>query len=109
MLPVDRTRDHVRGGTAEGTVTVVAYGDFLCPYCRRLTQVMRRIRNALGDRLQFVFRHFPNERVHPGATRLARAAEAAASQRKFWELHDWFYDREPPIGDDAIDAFARSI
>src|SRR5262245_42694001 len=95
LHPVDRKRDHVRGGGPPGTVTVVAYGDFLCPYCRRLIHVMARLRRALGDRLAFAFRHFPNERAHPGAERIARAAEAASNQGRFWEMHDWIYDKDP--------------
>src|SRR6266849_1202559 len=68
---VDPTRDHVRGGGGEeDRVTVVLYGDFLCPYCRRLIPVLARLREALGNRLVYVFRHFPNERAHPGAERV---------------------------------------
>src|SRR3954451_12807173 len=89
--PVDPARDHVRGGGVPDTVTVVAYADLLCPYCQRLRRVMVRLRDALGDRLVFVFRHFPNERAHPGAERIARATEAAARQGRFWEMHDWIY------------------
>ena len=82
---VDATRDHVRGGGGEEPVTVVVYGDFLCPYCRRLIPVLARLREGLGNRLVYVFRHFPNERAHPGAERVARATEAAAKQGRFWE------------------------
>jgi NhaA family Na+:H+ antiporter len=87
--PVDRRRDHVRGGNAPGVITLVVYADFLCPYCRRLRFVLARLRQALGERLAYVFRHFPNEAAHPGATLIARAAEAAARQGRFWEIHDW--------------------
>ncbi len=66
----DPTRDHVRGGGGEDSVTVVLYGDFLSPYCRRLIPVLARLREALGNRLVYVFRHFPNERAHPGAERV---------------------------------------
>ena len=77
--PVDPGRDHVRGGGAADTVVVVAYADLLCPYCQRLRRVLLRLRAALGERLLYVFRHFPNERAHPGAKRIARATEAASS------------------------------
>jgi NhaA family Na+:H+ antiporter len=106
--PIDPTRDHVRGGGAADDVQVVVYGDFLCPYCRRLRQVMVRLRAALGDRLVYVFRHFPNERAHPGATLVARASEAAGRQGRFWEMHDWIYDREPPVSLAGVLDFARS-
>ncbi len=96
--PVDRRRDHVRGGGARGRrVTVVIYGDYLCPYCRRLRQVLDRLREALGQRLVYAFRHFPNERAHPGATLISLGAEAAGRQGRFWEMHDALYGREPPF------------
>ncbi len=108
--PVDPERDHLRGGSGAGdTVSVVVYGDFLCPYCRRLRQVMIRLRQALGDRLAYVFRHFPNERAHPGAHFMARAAKAAARQGRFWEMHDLLYQREPPFGEEQALELAASL
>ena len=50
-----------------------------------------RLRKALGERLAYVFRQFPNERAHPGAEFAAQAAEAAARQGRFWEMHDALY------------------
>jgi NhaA family Na+:H+ antiporter len=111
LRPIDRTRDHVRGGeTGTGaTITVVAYADFLCPYCRRLVQVFRRLRGALGDRIIYAFRHFPNERAHPGAERVARASEAAANQGRFWPMYDWIFSQEPPVPEAALLEQARSL
>ncbi|HWD29632.1 MAG TPA: Na+/H+ antiporter NhaA [Rhizomicrobium sp.] len=89
---VDRARDHVRGGKdRRDVVEVVVYGDYLCPYCRTLRHVIARLRAALGERLAYVFRHYPNDRSHPGASSIARVAEAAARQGKFWEMHDALY------------------
>jgi NhaA family Na+:H+ antiporter len=111
LRPLDRARDHVRGAQADADdlIEAVGYEDFLCPYCRRLREVFTRLRGALGDRLVFVFRHFPNERVHPGATLVARATEAAARQGRFWEMHDRIFDREPPILDRDLVAMAREV
>jgi len=94
--PVDPARDHVRGGTAKSDIVqVVVYGDYLCPYCRRLRIIIARLRGALGERLAYVYRHFPNEKAHPGAHYISRVAEAAARQGKFWEMHDALYDADP--------------
>jgi Na+:H+ antiporter, NhaA family len=106
---VDRGRDHVRGGEDPAAVSMVLYADYLCPYCRRIRPVILRLRQAFGTRLAYVFRHFPNERAHPGAEFLARAAEAAGKQDRFWEMHDWLYTHEPPLTRDGVLAFARSI
>jgi NhaA family Na+:H+ antiporter len=108
--PIDRARDHVRGGSARvGVVTIVLYGDYLCPYCRRLRHVLARLREALGDRLAYVFRHFPNERAHPGAELASYAAEAAGAQGRYWEMHDRLYGQDPPIGEAELLEFARSL
>jgi Na+:H+ antiporter, NhaA family len=108
--PVDPERDHVRGkGEGRDPVTVLIYGDFLCPYCRRLRQVLLRLRKALGERLAYVFRQFPNERAHPGAEFAAQASEAAARQGRFWEMHDALYDREMPLNREHVLEAARAI
>ena len=98
--PIDFRRDHVRGNCArDDRMTVLVYGDYLCPYCRRLGQVLDRLRSALGERMVYVFRHHPNERAHPGAELASIAAEAAGHQGHFWEMHDALYEREPALVD----------
>ena len=107
--PVDPGRDHVRGGSAKNAVEVVLYGDYLCPYCRRLRVIMARLRRSLGGRMAYVFRHYPNEKAHPGAEFAARAAEAAAAQGLFWEMHDALYEADPPLDEKAVRELAKSI
>jgi NhaA family Na+:H+ antiporter len=110
LRPVDAERDHVRGGHARNRrVTVLIYGDYLCPYCRRLRQVLDRLRQALGERMAYAFRQFPNERAHPGAVLLSLGAEAAGRQGRFWEMHDALYSREPPIDRPALLQIAASL
>jgi NhaA family Na+:H+ antiporter len=106
--PVGPDRDHVRG-PFPAEIVLVGYEDFLCPYCRRLRQVYLRLRDALGDRLAYVFRHFPNERAHPGAELVARAAEAAGRQGAFWAMHDRLFAREPPITATELEDIARDL
>jgi len=107
--PIDAARDHVRGNlAAPDAVTVLLYGDYLCPYCRRLRPVMVQLREALGDRFVYVFRHFPNEKAHPGATFIARVTEAAARQGRFFELHDWLFDNPAPNKQQVLE-HVRSI
>lgn len=110
LRPVDRARDHIRGGGARnGVVQVVVYGDYLCPYCRRLRIIIARLRRSLGERLAYVFRHFPNERAHPGAELVSRAGEAAAKQDRFWDMHDALYEHEPPLTAEAVREIARGL
>jgi protein-disulfide isomerase len=84
---VDPARDHVRGSSV-ALVTLVEYGDYECPYCGQAEVVIRELLEAFGDELQYVWRHLPLNDVHPNAQMAAEAAEAAAAQDAFWEMHD---------------------
>src|SRR5215210_6159682 len=84
------TSDHARG-PMDAPVTLVKYGDYECPYCREAHPVLKELQERVGEQVCFVFRHFPLDSVHP---RAAQAAEAAASQGRFWEMHDLLYERQ---------------
>ncbi|MBI2684576.1 MAG: Na+/H+ antiporter NhaA [Actinobacteria bacterium] len=90
LEPVDPTRDHIRGG-ADAVVTIVEYGDFECEFCGRAEPVIRQLLAQFGDDVGYVFRHLPLTDVHPSAQISAEAAEAAAAQGAFWEMHDRLY------------------
>ncbi|HEX4833805.1 MAG TPA: Na+/H+ antiporter NhaA [Trebonia sp.] len=94
IIPVDPERDHIRGPAGDGAlVTLVEYGDFECPYCGQAEPVVRELIKEYGE-LRFVFRHLPLTDVHPHAQFAAEAAEAAAAQGKFWEMHDMLMDHQ---------------
>lgn len=83
---VDPDRDHMRGHP-NAPLTLVEYGDFECPFCSRATGAIDEVREYFGpDRLRYVWRHLPQERVHPHAMDAARASEAAALQGRFFDL-----------------------
>ena len=85
--PVDDRRDHIWGDGDAG-IELVEYGDYECPHCRAAHLDLKRAKQRLGGRWKYVFRHLPNPRLHPRAELAAEAAEAAAAQGKFWEMHD---------------------
>jgi len=91
-VPVDPGRDHMRGPD-KAPVTLVEYGDFECPYCGQAEPVVRELLADYGD-LRYVWRHLPLSDVHPHAQLAAEAAEAAARQGKFWEMHDQLLDHQ---------------
>lgn len=98
--------DHVRG---TGELELLMYGDFECPYCAAAQGIVRRVSDRLGDRLRFVFRHFPLAEVHPHAVHAAQAAEAAAAQGAFWEMHDALYAARGHLEDADLVAHARGL
>ena len=101
-------RDHSRG-VADAPVTLVEYGDYECPYCRRSAPMLERLRAAHAGRLRVVFRHFPLNNVHPRAAVMAQVAEAAAAQGRFWEMHDLLYSLQDDLADWAPDRLALKL
>lgn len=104
LRPDVSAEDHVVGPD-DAAVTLVEYGDFQCPHCARAHRVLPRVLKRLGDRVRFVFRHFPLAESHPNAMHAAAAAESVAAQAGedgFWRMHDLMYDHQRD-GDDSLD------
>ncbi len=80
-------------------ITLVQYGDYQCSVCQSVYSTIQSIQTQLGDQIRFVFRHFPQSQIHPEAYRAAAAAEAAASQHKFWEMHAHLMARQSQLAD----------
>jgi Na+/H+ antiporter NhaA len=106
-IDVDPERDHVRG-PVEAPVTVVEYGDFECPYCGQAEPVVRELLGEFGD-VAYVWRHLPLSDVHPNAQLAAEAAEAAADQGAFWEMHDLLLGNQDALGPDDLVGYAERL
>ena len=105
-LAVDPERDHIRG-PLDAAVTVVEYGDFQCPYCGQAEPAVRAL---MGESdVRFVWRHLPLPDVHPQAELAAQAAEAAAEQGRFWEMHDLLLDRQDHLLKPDLLAYAEEL
>ena len=105
--PVDPGRDHIRGPKA-APVTVVEYGDFECPYCGRAEPAVRELLADFGD-VSYVWRHLPLTDVHPHAQLAAEAAEAAAAQGAFWEMHDTLLRHQDALRPADLAGYAATL
>ncbi|MFF9049330.1 Na+/H+ antiporter NhaA [Streptomyces parvulus] len=106
-VSVDERHDHVRG-PADAAVTLVEYGDFECPYCGRAEGVVRDLLGSETD-VRYVWRHLPLTDVHPHAQAAAEAAEAAARQGRFWDMHDRLLDHQDELGERDLLRHAREL
>jgi Na+/H+ antiporter NhaA len=106
-VAVDPRRDHLRG-PAEAPVTVVEYGDFECPYCGQAEPVVRELLGDFGD-VRYVWRHLPLSDVHPNADIASEAAEAAAAQGAFWEMHDLLLDHQGALRVPDLRRYAEQL
>jgi protein-disulfide isomerase len=106
-IDVNSERDHIRG-PIEAQVTVVEYGDFECPYCGMAEPVVRELLRDFGD-VRYVWRHLPLNDVHPRAQLAAEAAEAAAEQGAFWEMHDLLFAHQDGLRPDDLTGYAAQL
>jgi NhaA family Na+:H+ antiporter len=108
LTPPLEAIDHVRGELG-GPLELVMFGDFQCPYCLGAQSVLRRVRDRLGDRLVFAFRHLPIPERHPLAPLAAEASEAAAAQGSFWEYHDALFAAQPKLSPETMLEVGREL
>lgn len=101
-------RDHIQGPVT-ATITLVEYGDYECPLCGEAYPMVKRLQKQLGERLRFAFRNFPLTTAHPHAQNAAEAAEAAAGQDRFWEMHDLLFENQKHLGESHLIRYARRL
>jgi protein-disulfide isomerase len=89
-VTVDVGKAPVRGNV-NAPITVIEFSDFQCPYCVRARPVVARVRQAYGDKVRWVFRHFPLN-IHDLAQKAGEASACAGDQGKFWEMHDRLWE-----------------
>jgi Na+:H+ antiporter, NhaA family len=101
-------RDHVKR-SLDAPVVLVEYGDYECPHCQEVYPILYELKERMGNRLAYIYRHFPISRQHPNAQLAAEAAEAAAAQGKFWEMHHKLFTHQNELGFDDLLRHASAI
>jgi protein-disulfide isomerase len=107
MEPIDEAIDHVRGSAAGRLI--LEYGDYECPYSRRAFREIERVERQVGDGVRFAFRHFPLTEIHPHALAAAAAAEAAALQGRFWDMHGLLFHRQSALENEDLRRYAAEL
>lgn len=95
--------DHARG-PADAAVTIVIYDDFQCTDCNYLPLSQPLLENYPDD-VRIIYRYLPYSAYFDKAELAAQAAEAAADQGKFWEMHDLLFERQAEWVDLPVDTF----
>jgi len=98
-------------GPDKAPVTIVEFSDYLCPYCQRAEGTVKDVLTRYQGKVRFVHRDFLLGR--PRSMAVARAAQCAGDQGKFWDYRhglltqsgDWtdqdLVRRAAPLGLDA--------
>ncbi len=105
---VDPARDHIRG-PHDAPVTLLEYGDFECTYCGQAEPIVRELLRSLGADVRYVWRHLPLNDVHPNAQVAAEAAETAAAEGRFWEMHDVLLEHDDALRPSDLARYAGQL
>ncbi|MEH2468253.1 DsbA family protein [Nostoc sp.] len=106
LVPISE-QDHIQGWVS-ASVVLVKYGDYQCPTCGEVHQLIKAIQTQVSD-LCLVFRHFPQPQIHLYALRTAEAAEAAAAQGQFWQMHDLLFTHQQALGNAYLVEYANHL
>ena len=101
LKPAVSNTDHAQGNL-NADLIIVEYGDYQCPYCGAAYPVLKELMGQFGNQIKFVFRNFPLSEMHQYARMAAIAAEAAALQGKFWEMHDAIYENQRNLNENFL-------
>ena len=108
LKPAVSNTDHAQGNL-NADLVIVEYGDYQCPYCGAAYPVLKELMRQFGSQIKFVFRNFPLSEMHEYARAAALAAEAAALQNKFWEMHDAIYENQQNLNEHLLLELAEEL
>ena len=104
----DPGRDHI-SGSADGSIRLLEYGDYECPFCGEVQPIVKEIQRRLGNNLLFAFRNFPLTNIHPHSEHAAEAAEAAGEQGNFWGMHATLFENQGALEDEDLAEYAVEL
>jgi protein-disulfide isomerase len=111
--PVQRIEVSVQGAPFKGgekaPVTIVEFSDFHCPFCKRVVPTLAQLESKYGDKVKLVFRDFPIDSLHPGASKAHEAARCADEQGKFWAYHDKLFAGPANSSPELFNRFAKEV
>jgi len=99
-------------GRRDAPVTIVEYSDYQCPFCRQFSaNTLPVIRREYVDtgKVQYVFRDFPIDQIHPQARKAAEAARCAGDQGKYWEMHDLLFQQQQALQAEQLAGHATRL
>lgn len=104
-------QDHIRGNKS-APVTIVEFSDMQCPFCKRFHPTVKQALQEYGDKVRWVYKHFPLDSIHPEARPAAEASECVWEQKGddgFWQFVDGVFENQNRIGSDLYRELAKQI
>jgi protein-disulfide isomerase len=108
ITPINIGTDHMRG-SVDAPISIVEYGDYECPYTGMAYPIVKEMMKQFNNKVYFVFRNFPLNDIHPHAQHAAEAAEVAAAQDRFWQMHDYLFEHQKALDDNHLLQYAGKL
>ncbi len=114
VVMLDPPRQHVSAanspskGSSSAPIELIEFSDFQCPYCLRADPTVRQVLDTYGNRIRFVYRHYPLPN-HPFARPAAEAAACAGEQGQFWQYHDVLFANPSKLSDGDLKQHAAGL
>ena len=103
--------DHIFGNP-NAEIKIIEFSDMECPFCKRFHATMKQVINEYGDKVAWIYRHFPLEQLHPQAKKSAIASECATEiggNNAFWRYLDQYMDLEEIVSEASFSQIAENI
>ncbi|MCP6758376.1 MAG: thioredoxin domain-containing protein [Fischerella sp. CENA71] len=107
IAPISQ-RDHTQGAI-NAPIVLVEYGNYQCPHSGEAHRIIQQIQQQIGDQIYFAFRHFPQPQIYPQSQKAAEAAEIAAAQGKFWQMHDTLFNCQKLLNNGYLVEYAHQL
>jgi len=98
--------DSFYGTNPNASVTILEFSDFECPACTMAVPEVHKLIEHYGDKINFVYKHFP---AHKDSQKAAEAAECARDQDKFWSYHDMLFENSHSLSTRDLEKYAQSL
>jgi len=103
--------DHIRGDV-NAPVKIFEFSDFQCPFCSKHHATMQQIMDQYGDKVAWVYKHFPLDSLHPQARTAAEASECVWEQKGnegFWQFADKLFANQATLGPELYSQVADEL
>lgn len=96
-------------GPKDAPITIVEFADYECPFCAEAVPMVKQLLEDNPGSIRFVLRDFPLEHIHPNAFKAAEAANCAADQGKYWEMHDLLFSSQDELTEEKFIEHATEL
>jgi len=93
-------------GNPRATIIITEYSDFFCSYCKQASFELEKLVSKYPDKIKLEFRYYP---LSDSSFLVARAAECAQAQNKFWPYHDLLFAHSSNISSSSLISMASQV